>query len=152
MAYPVVNHFSERETQLSKYQETNNQAIHKMSRPSSPIPYETTTQSRELSAHIGRVARRKAIRESSRGEQSLRLLLAHVRIIDHIESEAALYDEAQSPTSPSPATRGPEYERVRPCKASQRHPSVETFNIESYFAYVVPVSECLEVDIEDWDL
>lgn len=107
-----------------------------------------------MSAHIGRVARRKATRESSRPEQDLRLLLAHVRILTHIEhNEPELYGQEQSPTSHT-SSRGPEYERKRPDKSRQETQSVEKHDYDALFEYIVPSSEISveEIDDYEWDM
>lgn len=94
-----------------------------------------------MSARISRVAQRKASHESSRPEQQLRRLLAHVRILDSIEQNEAIFYETETPSKSSSRTRAPEYERKRPCKPSRETPVTEKEAFDLLFEYIVPSSE-----------
>lgn len=112
--------------------------------------------SKYMSARISQVAQHKASLESSRPEQQLRLLLAHVRILDIIEqNEAALY-ENEAPTKSPSKTRAPEYERKRPCKPSRESLVIEKEAFDLLFEYIVPSSDDSppsspeESEFEEW--
>ena len=116
--------------------------------------------------HLTIVARKKAAKECNRPEHDLRLLLAHVRILDILEHTAAeLSDhsddehEVQVQAS-SPIQHGPEYERQRP-KHPKRVSKTPEDQLDELFDFAydgqpkVAASATLvsieEVEIEDWD-
>lgn len=128
--------------ELLLYRTYYNTQINTMSPLATQSQYHSEVSSRHMSAHISRVAHRKASIESSRPKQDLRLLLAHVRILDSLEQQEAELYETQSPTKSKSTTRGPEYERKRPSQPTRREsPPTEKEAFDLLFEYVVPSSE-----------
>lgn len=78
-----------------------------------PLIVSPAENPRQLTA----LARGKAQRECSRGDHDLRLLLAHIKILDQLEHSAAeVYERETKRKSQStpPAAQHQEYERKRP--------------------------------------
>ncbi|KAK5942709.1 hypothetical protein PMZ80_005275 [Knufia obscura] len=115
-------------------------------------------------SHLTTLARSKVSKESNRQEHDLRLLLAHVRILDTLEHSAAELsdhsDDEHEAQASSTMQHGPEYERQRP-----RHPKrvskdtekelEDMFELEydgqSQVATTATRVSVEEVEIEDWD-
>lgn len=118
-------------------------------------------------SHLTVLARTKAAKECNRPEHDLRLLLAHVRILDILEhTSAELSDhsddehEAQAQVA-TPCQHGPEYERKRPYHPKRVSKNAEQDELADLFGHeydghpkaaTTPTLVSIEeVEIEDWD-
>jgi len=117
-------------------------------------------------ARLTVVARRKAAKECNRPEHDLRLLLAHVRILDILEHTAAELsdhsdDEHEAEVHASlPIQHGPEYERKRPKHPKRVSKTAEDeldelfdfeYDSQPKVAAAATLVSVEEVEIEDWD-
>lgn len=123
-----------------------------------PLVLPPTENSRQLTA----LARGKAQRECSRGDHDLRLLLAHIKILDQLEHNAAeVYEtENRRKSEKSQVQHSQEYERKRP-NLHKRESSAVSEKDELDELFIAPSTvatapalvtiEELDDDDDDWN-
>jgi len=119
-------------------------------------------------SHLTILARTKAAKECNRPEHDLRLLLAHVRMLDILEHNSAELsdhsdhsDEEHEEQAASPRQHGPEYERIRPYHPKRASKDADKDELEELFdfeydgqpkvATTASRVSVKEVEVEDWD-
>jgi len=84
--------------------------------------------------HLSVLARSKAARECNRPERDLRLLLAHVRILDVLEhSDVELSDSSEDERDQQPCSRDKHGTEHRPCQPRHGSKSAEEDDLADLF-------------------